>query len=96
MYARVARYQIDPHRCDEAVSSFAEAGSKIADLDGYRTGFVLIDSDSGDVVTLTLWESQAALDASEMRATSARQGAVRAVEGTVGSVTRFDVVRELG
>jgi heme-degrading monooxygenase HmoA len=96
MYARIARYQIDPHRCDDAVASFREAGSKIGALDGFQSGYLLIDSDSGETVTLTFWESRAALDASEMRATSARQGAVRAVEGTVDAVNRYDVVRELG
>ena len=96
MYARMARYHIDPQRCDEAVASFGEAGAKIGALDGFQSGYLLIDTDTGEVVTLTFWESQAAVDASEMRATTARQGAVREVEGDVDSVTRFDVVRELG
>ena len=96
MYARMARYQIDPQRCDEAVASFREAGAKIGALDGFENGYLLIDTDSGEVVTLTFWESRASLDASEMRATTARQGAVREVDGDVNAVTRYDVVRELG
>ena len=96
MYARIARYIIDPDRCDEAVASFGEAGTKIGALEGFESGYLLIDTDSGEVVTLTFWESQAALDASEMRATSARQGAVRAVDGNVDAVKRYDVVRDIG
>ena len=96
MHARMARYQIDPQRCDEAVASFREAGDKIGALDGFQSGYLLIDTDSGEVVTLTFWDSRASLDASEMRATTARQGAVRDVDGEVTAVTRFDVVRDLG
>jgi heme-degrading monooxygenase HmoA len=96
MHARMARYQVDPQRCDEAVASFREAGAKIGALEGFESGYLLIDSDSGEVITLTFWDSHASLDASEMRATSARQGAVHDVDGEVAAVTRYDVVRELG
>ena len=95
MYARVARYRIDPDRCDDAVESFREAGAQLAALDGFAHGYVLIDSDGGGVMTVTIWESQRALEASEMRATSVRQAAARAVDGDVESVLRFDVTHEL-
>ena len=92
MYARVARYRIEPDRCEDAVASFREAGKLLAELDGFDGGYVFIDSDGGEVMTATVWATQAALDASEMRATSIRRNAIGAVEGEVESVTRYDVV----
>jgi heme-degrading monooxygenase HmoA len=96
MHARTARYSIDPDRCDAAVQSFSEAGAQIGAMDGFRGGYLLVDSENGEVVTLTCWESHAALDASDVRASSLRRDAVTVVEGSVESVARYDVVRELG
>lgn len=95
MYARVARYRIDPDRCNDAVQTFRDAGAQLASLEGFAHGYVLIDSEGGDVITVTVWESQRALEASEMRATSVRQSAARAVDGAVEAVMRFDVTHEL-
>ena len=95
MHARVARYRIDPDRCEDAAASFRVAGEEISQLDGFRDGYVLIDPDDGEVLTITVWDSRAALDASDMAATSSRRRAIQAAEGSVESVTRFDVAIEL-
>jgi heme-degrading monooxygenase HmoA len=95
MQARVARYRIEPERCQDAVESFRQAGAEIAKLDGYCDGYVLVDPDDGEVISITLWESHAALDASEMKATSSRRRAVEAVDGSVEAVSRYGVAVEL-
>ena len=95
MQARVARYRIEPERCQEAVASFKEAGAEIAKLEGFRDGYVLVDPHDGDILTVTVWESHHALDASEMKATSSRRLAAEAVDGTVEAVSRYDVAIEL-
>jgi heme-degrading monooxygenase HmoA len=96
MLARVARYQIDPERCDDAVRAFQEAGADLAKLGGMNAGWVLVDTESGTTMTVTLWENRASIDASETRAATARQRAVREADGEVQSVVVFDVVRDLG
>jgi heme-degrading monooxygenase HmoA len=96
MLARVARYEIAPERCDEALDAFTSAGGDIAGMDGYHAGYVLVDPETGAVVTFTLWDDQQSLDASATRAASARRRAVAIVEGDVLSVQTFDVVRPLG
>ena len=95
MFARVARYQMDPDRCSDAVESFRRAGQQIAELGGFRGGYVLIDSDAGEVMTVTLWENRAALDASDVQASRIRQDAIQNVEGETTSVGRYDVAIEL-
>ena len=96
MHARVARYRIDPERCEDAVSSFGEAGREIAQLTGFKDGYVLVDPDDGEVMTVTLWESAAALETSDTQASASRRRAIQAVGGEVESVMRYDVAVELG
>ena len=96
MHARVARYAIEPDRLDDALEGLREAGRELAELDGYKGGQVLVDYDDGTLITLTLWESRAAIDRSEVRAAQLRQRAMRAVEGEVQSVTCYQVPFELG
>jgi heme-degrading monooxygenase HmoA len=95
MLARVARYEVPPERCDEAVDAFTSAGSDIAALPGFHSGYVLVDSETGAVVSCTFWEDEQSLEAGATRAAGARRQAIGAVDGDVLSVQTFDVVREL-
>ena len=96
MHARVARYAIEPDRLDDALEGFREAGRELADLEGFRGGHVLIDHEDGTLITLTLWENRAAVDASDVRAASLRQRALKTVDGEVQSVTCYEVPFPLG
>lgn len=96
MHARLARYAIETDKIDEAVESFREAGRELAALEGFKGGHLLVDSDEGSLLTLTLWEDRAAMDRSEVRAASLRQRALRTVEGEVQAVTCYEVPFELG
>ena len=95
MQARVARYRIEPARCEDAVASFKQAGAEIAKLDGFRDGYVLVDVDDGEILTVTVWDSHASLVASVMKAISSRRRAAEAVDGTVEAVSRYGVAIEL-
>jgi heme-degrading monooxygenase HmoA len=68
--ARVARYEVSADRCDESVTAFLESAQAIAEMDGFDSGFVLVDSETGATMTLTFWDSGAAADA---RASSVRR-----------------------
>ena len=96
MLARLARYEIDPDRCDDAVRSFQESAREVAELDGFEDGYIFVDPQEGRVMTVTVWRDQQALDASEVRAASLRQRAVQRVDGDVDWVHVFDIVREFG
>jgi heme-degrading monooxygenase HmoA len=92
--ARVARYEVPPDRCDEAVEAFLDSAKKIASMKGFQSGYVFVDSETGATMTVTFWESHAAAEDSATHAATARQRAVSAVDGEVQSVQGFDVVRE--
>jgi heme-degrading monooxygenase HmoA len=95
MLARVARYEVDSGRIDEAVSAFGDAAKEIEGLDGFAGGYVLVDHEDGRTMTLTLWENSAALENSERAAGKARREAASSVGGNVLSVEKFEVAQEL-
>lgn len=95
MYARIVRYQVPTELFDEALEGFSVAAKEIEKLDGFAHGYVLGDRDSGLVMTSTIWQNRAAMDASDVRAGALRQEAIRGVEGSVESVDRVEVVTEI-
>jgi len=80
----------------EAVEAFREAASQLASLDGLEGGYVLTDEEEGAVMSITLWESRAAMDASEVRAARLRQEAAKQADGAVTSVQCLEVAVEIG
>ena len=80
----------------EGVEAFREAASQLASLDGLQGGYVLTDEEEGVVMTITLWESRAAMDASEVRAARLRQEAAKQADGAVTSVQCLEVAVEIG
>ena len=96
MLARVARYELPPERCEEAVQAFLDSAREIADMSGFGQGYLFVDSATGAAVSMTLWEDHAAFEASATKAALARRRAVDTVDGEVEWVQNFDVVRRFG
>jgi heme-degrading monooxygenase HmoA len=96
VFARVVRYSVEPDRCTEALQALEQAAKEIGDIDGISGGYVLADGESGRLVTVTLWDDRAAMEASEVRASRLRQEALRPVEGEIESVERLHVTSEIG
>jgi heme-degrading monooxygenase HmoA len=96
MFARVARYEVPPERMEEAVEAFREAVTEINDLEGLKGGSVLTDAEDGVVISLTYWDTRAAMEDSEAKAAGLRRQAAKRVDGTVVSVHSLDVAVEIG
>jgi heme-degrading monooxygenase HmoA len=94
MFARLARYDVPEGRIGEAVESFGEAGKELEGLDGFEGGYVLADEAEGSLMTITLWASLSAMEASSSRATMLRRRAADVVDGGVQSVLQYEVVAE--
>jgi len=96
MFARLARYTIEPERLGDAIASFREAGTGLRELPGFENGYILVDEEDGALLTLTLWSTRTTLESSEARASALRRRATRAAEGSVQSVHCYEVAGELG
>ena len=91
MFARVARYEIPVERIGEAEGTFQEAIDAIRTMAGVSGAYLLVSADSGRVLTMTLWENQAAMEASRVAASQIRGRAAGALEGSVVSAEEYEV-----
>jgi len=94
MWARVARYEVEPERLDAAVEGFDKAANALADLRGTRGGYLLVDRESGEALTVTLWESYDLMCASEVAAAGLRRQAMEAAQGTIAAVHLYEVAAD--
>jgi heme-degrading monooxygenase HmoA len=91
MFARVVRYQIPEARFGEVVPAFREAVEQLREIEGASGGYLLIDRDNSTALTVTLWETQVAMEASEVAASRLRSEAINNVDGEIQNVHRCEV-----
>ena len=92
MFARVTRFEGFTEQADEAVRVAREQFIPAAQRSGGFEGmYILVDRESGNALSLTLWESTDAMEASEQQADSSRQDAARSSGGSVAKVERYEV-----
>ena len=96
MWARVARYEVEPDRLDSAVEGFENAAEALSGLRGTRGGFLLVDREDGAALTVTLWATYDELCASEVAAAGLRRQAMEQAQGTVAAVHLYEVAAEFG
>ena len=71
-----------------------QAANALADLRGTRGGYLLVDRESGEALTVTLWESYDLMCASEVAAAGLRRQAMEAAQGTVAAVHLYEVAAD--
>jgi heme-degrading monooxygenase HmoA len=91
MFARVSSYQFAADQADQAVQAFNTVMHPVRQLDGAKGAYLLVDRSSGKALTVTLWESEEALRASEEAANKLRGDAAGSAGGTVQDVERYEV-----
>jgi heme-degrading monooxygenase HmoA len=88
MFARVSTYQGETERLLEG---FRRTTEPLAQLDGFERAHLLTDSKAGLAMTITLWDSQATMEASAEWANKAREHAAHDSGTTVESVRTYEV-----
>ncbi len=91
MFARVSSYQFPADQADQAVQAFSTAMNPVRQLGGAKGAYLLLDRSSGKALTITLWQSEEALVASEEAANQLRSDAAGSAGGTVQDVERYEV-----
>ena len=93
MFARIARYEVPPDRIIEAAGAFRDAVEAIRGLDGLVDAYVLAERESqAQLLTITVWETEAAMMASRVATSRARTEAVHTVGGSVESAAEYEIV----
>jgi heme-degrading monooxygenase HmoA len=88
MFARVATYSGD---AEELVRGFNGARGELEQMEGFSHAYFCVDHSSGRGLSMTLWETQSALEASAERAHQLRSQATQPSGATTDSVTHYEV-----
>jgi len=92
VHARVSSYEGD---IDRLVEGFQQQATLVRRLDGFAGAYLLVDRAGATAMTVTLWDSEEALDASASRAAHLREEASQTADATIGSVDSFEVALEV-
>jgi heme-degrading monooxygenase HmoA len=88
MFARVSTYQGDTERLLEG---FRRTTEPLSQLEGFERAYLLTNAAEGRAMTVTVWESQVAMDASADWASKAREHATHDSGADVESVNSYEV-----
>ncbi len=92
MFARVSTFQGPPDQTAEGIRVAREQILPAARLmEGFRGIYLLFDRESGKSLSITLWETEADMRASEEAASRARRESAEASGETVVGVERYEV-----
>ncbi len=88
MFARVSTYRGETERLLEG---FRRTTEPLAQLDGFERAYFLTDDAAGEAMTVTLWDSEAAMEASAEWASKAREHAAHDSGADIESVRTYEV-----
>jgi heme-degrading monooxygenase HmoA len=92
MFARVSTFQGQPDQTAEGIKVAREQILPAARLqDGFRGIYLLFDRESGRSLSITLWETEEDLKASEDAALRARTESAEAAGEVIVGVERYEV-----
>jgi heme-degrading monooxygenase HmoA len=94
MHARISTFQFQgpPDQLDEGLRYAREnIVPPLRQMDGFKGVIALLDRQSGKTLSVTLWESEQAMRASEEDANQLRQESAEASSETVEGVERYEV-----
>jgi hypothetical protein len=93
MYGRLTTIQGKPERFEDAIRVIENdviPGFKV--LPGFKNGYWLADRKSGKLMSLSLFETEKDLDASEHDASQLRKTSVEKLGAEVKNVERFELI----
>lgn len=92
-HARVAEFEGDPNRIDEAVKLLeTNVLPNVRNLPGFQGGFWIIDRASGKGAGVTLFDSSASLAANREAANAIRERTAAQMPGKVGEFKEYEVL----
>lgn len=93
MWARVSTYVIPPVDLDKAVEQLNQTVDAFGSRPGLVRVDVLLNRRNGSAMTISLWESEEAMKASEDDADDLRRGLALDVTGWIDRVNEYELIR---
>jgi heme-degrading monooxygenase HmoA len=88
MFARVSTYRGDG---DRLLQGFADVTGPLEAIDGFSRAYFMVDRENGKGMSITVWESEEALNASAARADELRSQGAEAGGATIESVEHYEI-----
>jgi heme-degrading monooxygenase HmoA len=88
MFARVSTYRGDG---DRLLQGFADVTGPLEAIDGFSRAYFMVDRENGKGMSITVWESEEALNASAARADELRSQGAQAGGATIESVEHYEI-----
>jgi len=94
MFARVTRYNVRPERLQQGHRAIVEHLIPALRIqDGYNGGLLLANPDTGKMLTVSLWETEQEMHATDEASHWFRAFGAEAAEGSVADVETYEVYR---
>jgi heme-degrading monooxygenase HmoA len=94
MFARVSTYSgSDP---DRLLAGFGNLTEQIEQTEGFSHAYFLVDRASGKAMSITVWETEEAMVASQARADELRKQGSEAGGASIESVEQYEVGLTVG
>jgi heme-degrading monooxygenase HmoA len=94
VHARVSTYTTeDP---EGLIEGFKRVSSDLEQVDGFSHAYFLVDKDGGKALSITIWESEDALNASRSQADELRRRGTEASGTSIDSVDHYEISHTVG
>ena len=94
MFARVTNYTVRPERLQQVHRAIVEHLIPALRIqDGYSGGLLLANPDTGKMLTVSLWETEQKMHATDEASHWFRAFGAEAAEGSVADVETYEVYR---
>jgi heme-degrading monooxygenase HmoA len=88
MFARVSTYRGDG---DRLLQGFADVTGPLESIEGFSRAYFMVNRESGKGMSITVWESEEALNASAAKADELRSRGAEAGGSTIESVESYEI-----
>lgn len=95
MHARVSTYAGSPDQAEAGIRNFEGLTDALRSLDGFEGAYLLVDRGTGNAITMTLWSSEDAAEASAERAKQMRSDAAVGAGMSIESVQTYEVAVQI-
>jgi heme-degrading monooxygenase HmoA len=91
VYARASTLRIAPEQVQAAIDHYEAGIPSLREIAGNRGTLLLVDRSSGEGIGVTLWESEAAMQASRRSAGELPQQSDQEPRAAFGSIVEYEV-----
>lgn len=92
MFARVSRYEVPLDKLDADIAGAEATTKRVEAMPGSLGLYYLVDRETGKTMSITLWDDEDAMRASEQAANALRGETSSAVDSHVVAIERYEVV----